>query len=1118
MKFQIFSSFVFAATAGSFANADSLRNNLRSTSIANEDHRRSLAGEIKRPGSGGRGFTEEEECTVLVAQLLAIEPGTIEDTVIECQSKSDDGTLRTRKITGTSDQVTSLHAMFEANQVVSGETILKHGRGAYYDESDITLPAGLVVANNIRQDIRKRDDRRLSDLVGDKPILVVRVKDSVGKVHPDSAITMSQNIFGGGGDQVNLKSQLFACSHEKLNVLPGFIADSDLQVAGAPGVIEITLDIEIDDSSQNSRYVVKNAIQNKAQEVLGFSLPGPYEQVMFSLERCYQDCGWAAYAYINSWMSVYQSNYYYMPGVQIHELGHNFGLAHSGGMNNQAYTDHTGLMGNPLYSDEIGKMCYNAAKNWQIGWYDDAKYALATNDGQGSFPNTELSMVGVADYNIRGSKPVTVKLETGTSTDYFIGFNRATKANSQNDEADNEVTVTTSGNNGESYSQSYLKATLQQGESYTIASGSLTSLTITATAIDLSSDPGVATICVAYGSSTCTPNPVTPDPTPAPTKQPTPSPTTAPTSAPTSFPTTPATSAPTSFPTTPAPTPVPTSAPTSSPITPGTCSVLDFESANTGGTDGWTTGGSCTTGTFVIGTPNEITNSGVTTQVGGDHTTPGGTTGKALYTQPNSSAGVQDVDGGECFAISPSWSVPVDSELSAWYFFGQRDEGDDPDGDYFKLEISLDGGSSWAEMVSIGDVTIDAVWTEATEPLIPAGSSVQLRIKASDGSGPGDLVEAGIDDVVICPLGTGEPTTSPTHEPTSDPTKNPTPQPTSSPTDLPSAAPSSPPTPLPTNAPVITSSPIPEPTSDPTKNPTPQPTSSPTDLPTAAPSSPPTPLPTNAPVITLSPTAGPTLSPTAGPTSSPTAKVTISPTAAEPPAVAITATYDTNVGAPMCFIAGSSCTSSNILLDGKANNKEPNSSNTIDQCLDGSNGSWHGDESVDALTVSSTSGGLLRAGKVAKIEATFWAWNTGSTDMVDFFYCADPNASTPNWTWIYSHRPSRGGLTTFPVEYTIPDNGIGAHAIRVQIRYYGSADACSAGSWNDRDDLVFPVAAASSPITGSIIAEPAALPLVDPVSSSTCASISNRRRCSLALTSGICNWIKRGRTRGCYPA
>ena len=135
---------------------------------------------------------------------------------------------------------------------------------------------------------------------------------------------------------------------------------------------------------------------------------------MFVLEKCYTGCGWAAYAYINSWMSVYQvrsrvalacsteaavshpnrtairngraiiintSAFRFTSLVRNHAAlsysaevillttrlpqnmtGHSYGMAHSGGLDGQTYTDHTCLMGNPLYSDSVAKMCFNPAK------------------------------------------------------------------------------------------------------------------------------------------------------------------------------------------------------------------------------------------------------------------------------------------------------------------------------------------------------------------------------------------------------------------------------------------------------------------------------------------------------------------------------------------------------------------------------------------------------------------------------------------------------------------------------------------------------------------------------------------------------------------------------------
>ena len=106
-----------------------------------------------------------------------------------------------------------------------------------------------------------------------------------------------------------------------------------------------------------------------------------------------------------------------------------------------------------------------------------------------------------------------------------------------------------------------------------------------------------------------------------------------------------------------------------------------------------------------------------------------------------------DVDGGECIVDSPVYNVTQASDLSIFYFHGQRDAGTDA-GDFFALEMSVDGGA-YTALASFGDVTVNAAWTEATAN-VPAGSTIQLRVRVADGTAAGDLVEAGVDDLTIC--------------------------------------------------------------------------------------------------------------------------------------------------------------------------------------------------------------------------------------------------------------------------------------------------------------------------------------------------------------------------------
>lgn len=249
-----------------------------------------------------------------------------DDISFECEMDGADTGL-TVPIKATKEQKKEFKKMLDNGNLIPGKSTLSHGRGVPFNDSGLFIPPGLEISKSVGQGkkngLNKRNGRRLAtnSMIGQKPILAVRVVDVNGKTHPHDVTTMSNNIFGNGVDNNTLKSVLEDCSMGKLEIVPGEIDGGNGN--DATGMIEVTIPIDMTVASSNAE--IHNAAKQQVANRLGINvndMPGPFQQIMFNIEACYTgDCGWAAYAYINSWMSVYQGNYYYMPGVQVHELG-----------------------------------------------------------------------------------------------------------------------------------------------------------------------------------------------------------------------------------------------------------------------------------------------------------------------------------------------------------------------------------------------------------------------------------------------------------------------------------------------------------------------------------------------------------------------------------------------------------------------------------------------------------------------------------------------------------------------------------------------------------------------------------------------------------------------------
>jgi len=260
--------------------------------------------------------------------------------------------------------------------------------------------------------------RKLAKKTGELNTLVVRVIDEDNNVADFSNTEMYNNIFD---DVVCLKNQYAGCSHNAINIVAAQNpTDSGTAVNG---VVDIQIDAKISEGSD----VMENEATKAAKATFGGNL-NDFDLVMY----CQPQTGtnWIAYAYLNSYRSFYNNEWCKSVSVHMHEVGHNLGLHHSGILGGSEYADKTGMMGFSYLEDDGPKMCFNAAKSYQLGWYPDAMEAVDPRSLPGGSQSFTLN--GVEDYET-GNGLVSLRLlytgATKGGKDYYVGYNRATAGN-----------------------------------------------------------------------------------------------------------------------------------------------------------------------------------------------------------------------------------------------------------------------------------------------------------------------------------------------------------------------------------------------------------------------------------------------------------------------------------------------------------------------------------------------------------------------------------------------------------------------------------------------------------------------------------------------------------------
>ena len=304
------------------------------------------------------------------------------------------------------------------------ESIL-HAPGAHIKDGVLKVPGDAQITLKPKKPV-STDNISLNASSVTKKVLVLRA-DTPSESTSSTRAQISNAVFGTNGDPVNLKSQYAECSYNKLTFNP---VSSLNGINIANGVGEVTLSSTV---TTMDRYGAMNAMLGAANAKYGnletLVDNGSLDYVMLCVPPGTAG-SWIAYAYPNSWLSVYNNQWCNYVSAQMHEVGHNLGLAHSG--ETDTYDDKSGMMGYSYSSSDTPKMCFNAAKNWQLGWYPNGKYSivpLSTGSGQKSFTG---HLIGLSEYgSLDTSKNDKVMVQiTGYSDDYYVSFNRKSGINS----------------------------------------------------------------------------------------------------------------------------------------------------------------------------------------------------------------------------------------------------------------------------------------------------------------------------------------------------------------------------------------------------------------------------------------------------------------------------------------------------------------------------------------------------------------------------------------------------------------------------------------------------------------------------------------------------------------